>query len=106
MKTHISAAHSVTASLTQDASSLMTERRQFETKQQLLASFNRHFLLSEDDLSALTSTAEPVDDSFFTALSKAKGIRKDCEILLGFESQALGLEIMENTSKNLNSAFQ
>lgn len=106
MKTHISAAHGATASVTQDASSLMTQRRQVETKQQVLASFNKHFLLSEDELSALTSTAEPVDDAFFTVLAKAKGIRKDCEVLLGFENQALGLEIMENTSKNLNLAFQ
>lgn len=106
MKTHISAAHGATASVTQDASSLMTQRRQVETKQQVLASFNKHFVLSEDELSALTSTAEPVDDAFFTVLAKAKGIRKDCEVLLGFENQALGLEIMENTSKNLNLAFQ
>lgn len=106
MKTHISAAHGATASVTHDASSLMTQRRQVETKQQVLASFNKHFLLSEDELSALTSTAEPVDDAFFTVLAKAKGIRKDCEVLLGFENQALGLEIMENTSKNLNLAFQ
>lgn len=106
MKTHVSAAHGATASLTHDASSLMTQRRQVETKQQVLASFNKHFLLSEDESSALTSTAEPVDDAFFTALAKAKGIRKDCEVLLGFENQALGLEIMENTSKNLNLAFQ
>ncbi|KKY32871.1 putative oligomeric golgi complex subunit 6 [Diaporthe ampelina] len=106
MKTHISAAHGATASVTHDASSLMTQRRQVETKQQVLESFNKHFLLSEGELSALTSTAEPVDDAFFTVLAKAKGIRKDCEVLLGFESQALGLEIMENTSKNLNLAFQ
>lgn len=106
MKTHISAAHGATASVTHDASFLMTQRRQVETKQQVLASFNKHFLLSEDELSALTSTAEPVDDAFFTVLAKAKGIRKDCEVLLGFENQALGLEIMENTSKNLNLAFQ
>lgn len=106
MKTHISAAHGATASVTHDASSLMTQRRQVETKQEVLASFNKHFLLSEDELSALTSTAEPVDDVFFTVLAKAKGIRKDCEVLLGFENQALGLEIMENTSKNLNLAFQ
>lgn len=84
----------------------MTQRRQVETKQQLLGAFNRHFLLSEDELAALTSTAEPVDDQFFAVLNKTKRIRKDCETLLGFENQALGLEIMEQTSHNLNLAFQ
>ncbi|KXJ90611.1 oligomeric Golgi complex subunit 6, partial [Microdochium bolleyi] len=51
-------------------------------------------------------TSEPVDDRFFGALAKAKRIRKDCEVLLGFENQTLGLEIMDQTSKNLNLAFQ
>lgn len=106
MKSHISAAHDSTASVIQDASSLMTQRCQVETKQQLLGAFNRQFLLSEEELAALTSTAEAVDDHFFVVLAKAKKIRKDCETLLGFENQALGLEIMEQTSKNLNLAFQ
>lgn len=106
MKSHISAAHGSTSSVIQEASSLMTRRRQVEAKQQILGAFNRHFLLSEEELAALTSTAEPVDDRFFTVLAKAKKLRKDCEALLGFENQALGLEIMEQTSKNLNLAFQ
>lgn len=106
MKSHISAAHNSTASVNQDASSLMTQRRQVETRQQLLGAFNRHFLLSEQESAALTSTAEPVDEQFFTVLQKAKRIRKDCETLLGFENQALGLEIMEQASTNLNLAFQ
>ncbi|KAF3763737.1 hypothetical protein M406DRAFT_100003 [Cryphonectria parasitica EP155] len=106
MKIHISAAHNATSSVIDDASTLMTQRRQVETKQQLLVAFNKHFSLSEDELAVLTSTAEPVDDQFFAVLTKAKRIRKDCETLLGFENQALGLEIMEQTSKNLNLAFQ
>jgi hypothetical protein len=84
----------------------MVQRRQVETKQLLLRSFTEHFVLSEDEVAALTLTSEPVDDRFFTVLAKAKKISKDCELLLGFESQALGLEVMEQTSKNLNLAFQ
>lgn len=106
MKAHISAAHEATAPVIKDASSLMTQRRQIETKQQLHAAFSKHFLLSDQELTALTSTAEPVNDEFFAVLTKAKRISKDCETLLGFENQVLGLEIMEQTSKNLNLAFQ
>lgn len=106
MKAHISAAHDETAPVIRDASSIMTQRHQIETKQQLHAAFSRHFLLSEEELTALTSTAQPVNDQFFAVLSKAKRISKDCETLLGFENQILGLEIMEQTSKNLNLAFQ
>ena len=106
MKSQIMAARTATSTVLDEASSHMVQRRQVETKQLLLRSFTEHFVLSEDEVAALTLTSEPVDDRFFTVLAKAKKISKDCELLLGFESQALGLEVMEQTSKNLNLAFQ
>ncbi|XDG04863.1 hypothetical protein ABKA04_004478 [Annulohypoxylon sp. FPYF3050] len=106
MRGHVTASHELTSSILEEASSLMTQRRNIETKQQVLKAFRDHFVLSEDEVASLTLTAEPVDDRFFTVLAKAKRIRKDCEFLLGFESQTLGLEVMDQTSKNLNHAFQ
>ncbi|KAI1495660.1 oligomeric Golgi complex subunit 6 [Biscogniauxia marginata] len=106
MKSHVTAAHDATSSTIQEASSLTTQRQNVETKQQLLKAFREHFVLTEDEVASLTMTAEPVDDQFFLVLSKAKRIRHDCEILLGFENQTLGLEIMDQTSKNINQAFQ
>ncbi|KAI2779337.1 oligomeric Golgi complex subunit 6 [Daldinia loculata] len=106
MRGHATAAHESTSSILEEASSLMTQRKNIETKQQVLKAFHEHFLLSEDEIASLTLTAEPVDDRFFAVLAKAKRIRKDCEFLLGFESQTLGLEIMDQTSKNLNLAMQ
>ncbi|KAI3319939.1 oligomeric complex COG6 [Xylariaceae sp. AK1471] len=106
MKTHVTAAHEATASTIEEASSLMTQKKNVETKQKLLKAFREHFVLTEDEVASLTLTSEPVDDQFFVVLTKAKRIRKDCEILLGFENQTLGLDIMDQTSKNLNHAFQ
>ena len=106
MKGHVTAAHEATSSTLEEANSLMTQRRNVETKQQLLKAFRERFVLTEDETASLTFTAEPVDDRFFAALAKAKRVRKDCEILLGFENQTLGLDVMEQTSKNLNMAFQ
>ncbi|EPE34460.1 hypothetical protein GLAREA_10154 [Glarea lozoyensis ATCC 20868] len=106
MKRHISSAHQETAPALEEASELMKQKSQVEEKQQLLKAFSTHFVMSEDDVASLTSTAEPVDDRFFAVLSRAKRIQTDCEILLGTENQRLGLEIMEQTSKNLNGAFQ
>ena len=77
-----------------------------QKRQELLETFNDHFTMSSDELAALTVTAEPVDDRFFDALAKSKKISKDCEVLLGLERQTLGLELMENTSKNINLGFQ
>jgi hypothetical protein len=106
MKTQIGAAHKATSPALTEASQLITQRQQVEQKQALLSAFNASFVLSEDETAALTLTSEPVDDLFFATLAKAKRISKDCEILLGFENQTLGLEIMEQTSKNLNQGFQ
>ncbi|KAL7620019.1 Golgi transport complex subunit 6 [Parahypoxylon ruwenzoriense] len=106
MRSHVTAAHQETSSVLEQASTLITQRRNIETKQQVLKAFRERFVLSEDEVASLTQTAEPVDDRFFAVLAKAKRIRKDCEFLLGFESQTLGLEVMDQTSKNLNLAFQ
>jgi hypothetical protein len=106
MKRHIMAAHYETAPVLDEASELLKQKSQVEAKQQLLKAFNAHFIMSDDDIATLTSTAEPVNDRFFSVLARAKKIQSDCEILLGTENQRLGLEIMEQTSKNLNGAFQ
>jgi hypothetical protein len=106
MKRHISSAHQETAPVLEEATELMKQKNQVESKQQLLKAFNAHFVMSDDDIATLTSTAEPVDDRFFSILARAKKIQNDCEILLGTENQRLGLEIMEQISKNLNGAFQ
>ena len=106
MKTQIGAAHSGTSSVLEEASQLMSRRQQVEKKQHLLKAFNANFVLSQDEIAALTLSSEPVDDVFFAVLSKTKKISKDCEVLLGFEDQVLGLEIMDQTSRNLNLGFQ
>lgn len=106
MKRHITTAHQETAPVLGEASELMKQKDQVESKQQLLKALNAHFVMSEDDIASLTSTAEPVNEKFFSVLSRAKNIQSDCEILLGTENQRLGSEIMEQTSKNLTGAFQ
>ncbi|KAL2024821.1 hypothetical protein VTK56DRAFT_5642 [Thermocarpiscus australiensis] len=106
MKTQIGGAHQATSVTLAEASQLMNQRREVERKQALLSAFNANFVLSDDETAALTLTSEPVDDLFFAILAKAKRISKDCEVLLGFENQTLGLEIMEQASKNLNLGYQ
>ncbi|KAI1996538.1 Golgi transport complex subunit 6 [Ophidiomyces ophidiicola] len=105
MRHHISLSRQETSPMLEEASALLSQKHEAETKQQLLSAFNQHFVLSEDEISTLTSSSEPVDNRFFDILSRQKQIHKDCELLLGSENQRLGLEIMEQASKNLNSAF-
>jgi len=106
MRRHVSAAKLETAPMLEEAEVLLTKQREVTTKKQLLQAFNAHFVLSEDELLFLTSTADPVDDSFFVALVKAKKIHQDSQVLLSSENQRLGLEILDASSKNLNAAFQ
>ena len=84
----------------------MAQRSETETKQQILDVFKQHFILSDEDLTILTSSAEPVNDKFFSLLARVNQIHKDCEILLGSENQRLGLELMEQTTRNLGCRVQ
>ncbi|KAG8529312.1 uncharacterized protein KY384_005948 [Bacidia gigantensis] len=106
MRRHVVAARQENAPVLEEASTLLGQKRELEVKQQLLDAFKRHFIISEEDLLLLTSTANPVDDGFFVVLHRAKQIHVDCQILLGTENQRLGLELMEQSSNYLNSAYQ
>ncbi|VBB81327.1 Putative oligomeric Golgi complex component [Podospora comata] len=106
MKREIGTAHQATSSSLEEASRLMIQKQQVEQKQTLLKAFKGNFILSDDEAAALTLMSEPVNDLYFATLAKAKKITKDCELLLGFENQTLGLEVMELASKNLNLGFQ
>jgi hypothetical protein len=106
MRKHVTLSKQETAAVLDESATLMEQRRETETKQHLLDAFNKHFVVPEDDLNLLTSTGEPVNEQFFVVLARVKQIHNDCQVLLGGEDQRLGLEIMEQSSKQLNSAYQ
>ena len=106
MRRHMGAAHRETGPMLDEARTLLSEKRQVENKQQLLDAFKAHFVVSDTDLATLTSTAEPVNDDFFRLLTRVKKIHQDSQVLLGSEDQTLGLEILEQSSRHLNAAFQ
>ncbi|KAF2152758.1 oligomeric Golgi complex subunit 6 [Myriangium duriaei CBS 260.36] len=106
IRTHVNAAKRETAPMLEENKALVEQRRQTEIKQKLLNAFNAHFVMSEAEITALTSSAEPVDDAFYAALVRTKRIHTDCQVLLGSEDQTLGLELLEQSSGNLNAAFQ
>lgn len=106
MRRHVAAAHRENAPVLEDASALMDQKRELDRKKQLLDAFNKHFIVSEEDLQVLTTATEAVDPKFFAVLRRIKQIYKDCQILLGTENQRLGLELMDQSSRNLNSGYQ
>lgn len=106
MRKRINLAKQDTTPVLEEASALMAQKKETETKQQLLEAFSKHFLVPEEDLLVLTSAEEPVDERFFDVLARVKQVHHDCEVLLGGENQRLGLEVMELSTRNLNSAYQ
>lgn len=106
MRKHIHVAKQDTTPVLEEASALMNQKGETEAKQQLLDAFTKHFIVSEEELLALTSAEEPIDDHFFDVLAKVKQVHRDCEVLLGTENQRLGMEIMDQSTRNLNSAYQ
>ncbi|KAI9820811.1 MAG: Golgi transport complex subunit 6 [Phylliscum demangeonii] len=103
---HIDAARQETDSVVTDTNAILSEQDEVKKKQRLLDIVRRHFTLSPELGELLTSTSEPVADRFFAALARVKSIHHDCQILLGYENQRLGLDIMEQSSKTLNGAFE
>ena len=106
MRKHIAVAKQETGPMLEEASLLMAAKKETEAKQEILHAFNKHFIVSDNDLSALTSSMEPVDDRFFEVLAHVKQIHEDCEALLESEDQMLGMELMEQTSRDLDAAFK
>ncbi|KAJ5770072.1 uncharacterized protein N7511_002123 [Penicillium nucicola] len=106
MRKRINLAKQDTTPVLEEANALMAQRKETETKQQLLDAFSKHFITPEQDLMVLLSAEEPVDERFFDVLARVKQVHHDCEVLLGGENQRLGLELMEMSTRNLNSAYQ
>lgn len=106
MRRHVTAARQDNAPVLEEASPLLVQKQEIETKKQLLDAFNKHFIISEEDLLVLTGANEAVNDGFFAILNKVKHIYVDCQVLLGAENQRLGLELMDQSSRNLNIGYQ
>jgi len=106
MKAHIEEANKTTKPAMDEAATLFAQRKDVETKQVILQGFQKHFILSDEEHTALTSSSEPINDLFFSALSKLKVIHSDSQTLLSSANDRLGLSILDSSSKTLNSAFQ
>ena len=106
MRDHINAANHETGTVLEEVTSLMNQKKKVEEKQRILDAFNSHFIISDSESTILTSTVEPVNEEFFHTVTRVKKIHHDCQVLLGSEDQRLGLEILEQSSRQLNAGFQ
>ena len=106
MRKHIALAKSDSTPMLEEASTLVASKQETETKQAVLTAFTKHFIVADEELDLLTSSAMPVNEQFFVVLSRVKQIHDDCEALLGSENERLGMEMMEQTARNLDAGFK
>ncbi|KAL8674905.1 MAG: hypothetical protein Q9168_000708 [Polycauliona sp. 1 TL-2023] len=106
MRRHVAAARQENAPILEEASTLLKEKDDLDKKNQLLVAFKNHFTLTEEELKLLTSTSEAINADYFAVFGRTKQIHADCQVLLGSENQRLGLELMEQSSRQLNSGYQ
>ncbi|KAK6341107.1 Golgi transport complex subunit 6 [Orbilia brochopaga] len=90
----------------QERDTLLLERLRVRRREALLHAFLEKFTLPVADLAKLTSASQALEDDFFDTLIRVKAIYSDCQVLLGSESTRAGVEIMDQMTKNLNSAYQ
>lgn len=106
IRRHIDAANRETKLVLDEAKDLLTQKTDIEQKQALLSAFQCHFIISDDDVSVLSSGSTPVNDAFFQTVTKVKRINQESRLLLGGTNEKLGLDILEQSSKQLNLAYQ
>lgn len=106
MRSRTTTASAEIGPIVEEAAQLLAQKKVIEDKQVLLAAFNDHFTISEDDVEVLTSSAKPVDNSFFSVLRNVKRIHSNCQILLASGNVRVGTEIMDEMVKYLHAAFQ
>ncbi|KAK6534238.1 Golgi transport complex subunit 6, variant 2 [Arthrobotrys megalospora] len=93
-------------SVVQEGEVMLGDREKVHRKEALLQAFLEKFTLPVADLANITSSPQSLDDDFFDTLIRVKGIHSDCQVLLGSESTRAGVEIMDQMTRNLNSAYQ
>ncbi|KAL8711029.1 MAG: hypothetical protein Q9220_004410 [cf. Caloplaca sp. 1 TL-2023] len=106
VRQQVAAARQENTPVLDEALTLLSQKEDLEKQKRLLDAFNQHFILPEPELTILTSSSETIDETFFAVLSRTKQIHSDCKVLLGSENQRLGLELMDQTSRQLNIGYQ
>lgn len=106
IRTHVQSANRTTAPVLEEANGLLLQKQAVHTKQHILTAFQSHFLLSDLEIATLTSSSDPLDDSFFATLTKLKRVHADSQFLLSSANERLGLDILEQSSRTLTSAYQ
>eukprot|EP01124_Arcella_intermedia_P031592 TRINITY_DN7172_c0_g1_i1.p1 TRINITY_DN7172_c0_g1~~TRINITY_DN7172_c0_g1_i1.p1 ORF type:complete len:654 (+),score=160.78 TRINITY_DN7172_c0_g1_i1:257-1963(+) len=93
-------------SLLKRAEEIYNANAQNEAQRVLIAEFLSRFQLSEEEGNYLLKPVEIEDVRFFEILKKVRHIHNQCKVLLRTQHQRAGLEIMDNMSEYMESAYK
>lgn len=105
MKSQSLGAAEDTAATLNESITLLENQRTVSQRLDILHALRTRFILPEYEKATLLASGD-IDSAFFVALKNARAMNSDCQILLGFDEQTLGLELMEDLSKVINLAYQ
>lgn len=104
MRSQANTVRGSSSQLLEQSAFLQEQKKKVVVKRRVLAAFRQKFALDDSELQILTS-AEPIDEAFFSCLSKVTAIHENCSVLLVADTQTAGLEIMETMAKHLDSGY-
>ena len=110
MQTRLAAAKSHTSGLLKETSELQSKSRELEMQSRVVSAFLEKFQLTPEESEAISGSYRTrnsaINDSFFTAMQRVKGIHEDCKLLLRTSQQRAGLEVMESMAMHLETAYE
>ena len=110
MQTRLAAAKYHTSNLLKETSELQSKSRELEMQSRVVSAFLDKFQLTPEESEAISGSyrtkSNAIDDRFFVAMQRVRGIHEDCKVLLRTSQQRAGLEIMESMAMHLETAYE
>ncbi|KAG5437103.1 hypothetical protein PCANB_001224 [Pneumocystis canis] len=92
--------------LLEQITTIYNKKLLIDMKQDLLKSFNHHFIIQDDDITLLTSILKPINEKFFEIFFKVKQIYMNCQNLLIMKHKKISIETIEKANVYLDMGFK
>ncbi|KAI8916853.1 oligomeric Golgi complex subunit 6 [Entophlyctis helioformis] len=106
MDAQLKSAYNDTAAVLKHTHDLKAKSELSMQRKFIIDTFLKRFTLSDEEIHALTTSGDTVDNFFFSSLKHLQQIQDDCKTLLISDHQQLGLEIIATTNMYQEAAFE
>uniref|UniRef100_A0AA85JSJ7 Conserved oligomeric Golgi complex subunit 6 n=1 Tax=Trichobilharzia regenti TaxID=157069 RepID=A0AA85JSJ7_TRIRE len=106
MNETVTSVKSETAYLLEEAQKLQSDSKMAEMKAYLLELLVGSYQISQEDAYILSSKVHPIDNTFFSALSRCREMKNNCKELFKSKEMAFSSSMMNEVVKTLDLAFE